>query len=296
MPRVRVVQIPRRAALSRCLAAALFTVAWAMELWLLVVGLAVATVAVVHSQRWHRHTFVPALLAGRAVAGPPGRDPAVAVEDWAGIWLALLSRGHPRWLRQAGQLVAAGEHDPWRTQVAIARLEAAETALTEGRILGLSARTRLPAGWRVVAWGIVVAVLVAVANGKSTWWLAPIGAALAALTLSLIELKESRLAPHRLATEVLTGQAVLAGWGNGEASALELALLAGGNHDALRRARRLVERTRREIPHREAALRQLRAAEAMTSHAGPGFALVSDGGLHWWIASVAPVLGVAWPG
>ena len=214
MARVRVVQVGRRAVCSRCLAAALFTVAWAFELWLLVVGLAVAAAALVHAHWWHRHTFIPALLAGRAVAGPPGRDPAVAVEDWAGIWLALLSAGHPRWLRQAAQLVAVGEQDPWTAHVAIARLDAAETALTQVRILGLSPRTSVPAGWRVVVWGIVVAVLLAVANGGSTWWLAPIGAALTALTLSLIELRESRVAPHWLATEALIGQAVPAGWGN----------------------------------------------------------------------------------
>ena len=295
MARVRVVKIRQRAVFSRCLTAALFTVAWALELWLLVLGLAVAAAALVHSHWWHRHTFIPALLAGRAVAGPPGRNPAVAVEDWAGIWLALLSAGHPRWLREAAQLVAVGEQDPWTAHVAIARLEAAETALTQGGILGLSPRTRVPTLWRVVVWGIVVAVLLAVANGGSTWWLAPIGAALTALTLSLIELRESRVAPDWLASEALTGQAVPGGWRNGEASALELALLAGGNRDALRRARQLVEGTRRDIPDREAALRQLRAAEAMASHARPGFALVSDGGLHWWIASIAPVL-VAWPG
>ena len=262
-------------------AAAVLALAWVLELWLLVVGGAAATIALVRSRRWHRRTVLPAVVAGTAAAQSSGAVPAVAVEECAAIWLAAASGAHPHWLQQARRRVAAAEEDEWAAHVAITRLEAAEQALTEGRILGLRPpqRGHLAPGWRVVLWGIVAVALLVLAPPGGTWWLLPAAAALSGAALSLTELELSRAAPHLLAAEALTASGE---WDDGEPSPLQLALLAEGDGRVIRRARRLVESANCEIPGREAALRQLRAAEAMTSQVGGRLLLFSEEGLPWW--------------
>ena len=260
--RLRVVRLHRRPILPWALAAAVFTLAWKLQLWLLVMLGLVGTIALLRSRRWHQRTALPAVVAGTAAARPPGATPTIAVEEWAAIWLAVTSGGRPQWLRQAVRLVTLSEGDPWAAHVAITRLEAAETALRQGRVLGLSPpRARLAPGWRVGLWGTVAVGLLAVAHAHGTWWLVPTAGALAGTALGLTELEESRNAPGLLATEALTGPFR---WDDRDPSPLQLALLAGGDGRVVRRARRLVETARWDIPHREAALRQLRAAEAMT--------------------------------
>lgn len=280
--RVRVVRLRRRPVLRWwAVAAAVFTLAWVLELWLFVLGSAAGTIVLVRSRRWHRRTVLPAVVAGTAAARPPGATPAIAVEQWAAICLAVISGGRPDRLRHAARLAAASEADPWTAHVAITRLEAAETALIEGQILGLSPpRGRVAPGWPVAFSGIAAAILLALAQAGGRWWLLPITVALTGAALSLTDLEASRVVPRILATEALAGPA---GWDDGEASPLQLALLAGGDDHVIRRARRLVETAHWEIPHREAALRQLRAAEAM-SQAGRRPFLLPDEGLPWWKA------------
>jgi hypothetical protein len=258
----------------------MFALAWVLELWLLVLGCAAGAIALIRFRRWHRQTVLPAVVAGTAAARPPGATPTIAVEEWAVLWLAVISGGRPHWLRRAARLVARTEEDPWAAHVAITRLEAAETALSEGRILGLSRpRGRVAPGWRVALWGILAVGLLTLAHAEGVWWLLPTAVALTGAAFSLAELEESRAAPRLLALEALTGPSW---WDDGEASPLQLALLAGGDGHVVRRARRLVETATWDIPHREAALRQLRAAEAMTSQVGSPLFLFSDDGLRWW--------------
>jgi hypothetical protein len=264
--RLRVLRLRRRPILPWAFAATMFALAWILQLWLLVLLGAAGTIAFIRFRRWHRRTVLPAVVAGTAAARPPGATPTIAVEEWAAIWLAVTSGGRRHWLRQAARLVARTEEDPWAAHVAITRLEAAETALSEGRILGLSPpRVRIAPGWRVGLWGSFAFGLLALAHAEGTWWLLPTAGALAGAALGLTELEASRIAPRLLAIEALTGSSR---WDDGEASPLQLALLAGGDGHVVRRARRLVETAEWDIPHREAALRQLRAAEAMTSDVG----------------------------
>jgi hypothetical protein len=277
---VRVLRVPPSPLLWRTVAAGLFTLGLILELWLLVMAFAVGTTALIRSRRWHRRTVLPAILAGTAAARSPGATPATAVEEWAACWLGVLSAPRPHWLREAAGVVAVTEQDPWAAHVAIARLQAAEAALREGRVFGLPPlRGHVPPGWRVVLWSIVAVLLLNLAHTWGTWWLLPTIGALTGVVSSLTEFRKSRTAPHTLAAEALT---LPAAWDDAETSPLELALLAGGDDYVLRRARRLVERAPWDIPHREAALRQLRAAEEMTSPAGgqPHLGLAS--GFPWW--------------
>lgn len=278
--RLRVLRLRRRPILPWALAATVFALAWILELWLLILFCAVGVIAHIRFRHWHRRTVLPAVVAGTATARPPGTSPAIAVEEWAAIWLAVIAGGRPHWLGRAARLVARTEEDPWAAHVAITRLEGAEAALREGRILGLSpARARMAPGWRVALWGALAVGFLTLAHAEGTWWLLPTAAALAGAAFSLSELEESRAAPRLLAIEALTGPSR---WDDGEASPLQLAVLAGGDGHIVRRARRLVETARWDIPHREAALRQLRAAEAMTSDVGSRLFVVSDDGLPWW--------------
>ncbi|MEW6476469.1 MAG: hypothetical protein AB1679_29775 [Actinomycetota bacterium] len=279
-PRVRVLRLRRRRILPWMLAAAVMALAWVLQLWLLVLLGVTGTIALLRFRRWHRRTALPAVVAGTAAARPPGATATIAVEEWAATWLAVTSGGHPERLRQAAQLVARREQDPWAAHVAITRLEGAETALRQGRILGLSPpRARITPRWRVALWTVLAAGLLALAHAHGTWWLLPCSGALAGAALSLTELEESRVAPRLLATEALTGPSR---WDDREASALQLSLLAEGDRHVVRRARRLVETARWDIPHREAALRQLRIAEAMTNDTGLRPFLLPHNGLTWW--------------
>jgi hypothetical protein len=252
MAHVRVLRVPRQPPLLWwTVAAGLFTLGWILELWLLVMAFAVGTTALIRSRRWHRRTVLPAMVAGIAVARCPGATPAVAVT----------------------------ERDPWAAHVAITRLEAAEAALNEGRVLGLSSRRgHITPGWRVVLWGFVAVLLLNLAHAWGPWWLIPTAGALTGVVSSLTEYQRSRTAPHVLAAEALI---LPAARDDAETSSLQLALLAGGDAYILRRARLLVERAAREIPDREAALHQLRAAEAMTRQASGGLHLGPADGLPW---------------
>jgi hypothetical protein len=277
--RLRVLRVHRRPILPWALAGAVFALAWILRLWLLVLLGVAGTIALLRFGRWHRRTALPAVVAGIAAARPPGATPTIAVEDWAATWLAVTSGGRPQWLGQAARLVARTEEDPWAAHVAITRLEAAETALRQGRILGLSPpRAGITTGWRVGLWGTLAVALLALAHVQGTWWLLPTAGALAGAALSLTELEESRIAPRLLATEALIGPSR---WDDRDTSPLQLALLAGGDGHVVRRARRLVETARWDIPHREAALRQLRAAEAMTNDNEGRLFLLPDDGLTW---------------
>jgi hypothetical protein len=277
--RLRVLRLRRRRTVPLAVAAAVFTIGWILELWLLVLLCPSGAIALIRFRRWHQRTVLPAVVAGTAAARPPGAPPVIAAEEWAATWLAVMSGGRPHWLRRAVGLLAGSEEDPWAAHVAIIRLEAAETALSEGRILGLPPpRAPIAPGWRVGLWGTLAAGLLILAHAHGTWWLLPTAAALAGAAFSLTELQDAHVVPGLLASEALTGPSR---WEDGEASPLQLALLAGGDEHVVRRARRLVETAGWDIPHRERALRQLRAAEAMTNDSGSRLFLAVDERLPW---------------
>jgi hypothetical protein len=250
-----------RRARPAVLVTVVFALAWMLQLWLLVLGCVAAAVVLVRFYRRYRTTVLPAVVAGTAATRAPGASPPIAVEAWAAMWLAVMSGGRAEWLCRAARLVARTETDPWAARVAIMRLEAAEQAVTQGRVLGLCPLSRIAPGWRGGVWGALAVVLLALAHTDGTWWLVPTAAALAGTADGLTELQESRSAPRLLAREAL---AAPSRWGDGEATRLELALLAGGDARVLRKSRQLVETAPWVIPHRQAAVRKLIAAEAMT--------------------------------
>ena len=277
---LRVLRLRRRPVLPVALVTIVFALAWIYQLWLVVLGCAAGAIAVIRLGRWYRRTVLPAVVAGTAAARPPGAESTIAVEDCAAMWLAVTSGGRPDWLRRAVRVIARTEEDPWAAHVAIARLEAAETALDEGRVLGLSPRRRrIGPGWRIGFWGALAVGLLALARADGTWWLLPTSGAFAGAAFALTELEVSRIAPRLLASEALAGPSRCE---DREASPLQLALLAGGDGHVVRRARRLVEAASWDIPHREGALRQLRAAEAMTNDTGSRLFLAVDERLPWW--------------
>lgn len=261
MRRHLAVSFRRRRANLAVLVTVVFVFASLLRLWLLALGCVAASVALIRSHRRYQTTVLPAFIAGTAATRVPGVAAWIAVEDWAAMWLAVTSEGRVEQLRRAAQLVARTEADPWAARVAIMRLEAAEQALTQGRVLGLSSRDRIAPGWRAGMWGALAVAFLALAHTGGIWWLAPTAWALAGTSGALTEFQESRTAPRRLAGEALMAPSR---WGDRAASRLELALLAGGNARVLRQSRQLVETAPWDIPNRRAAVRELAAAEAMT--------------------------------
>jgi hypothetical protein len=256
--------------------------ALAVQLWLVALGVAVAALALARFHHRRRKRLLPALLAGRAVIAQ--REPATAVEKWAATWLAILAGGRARHLRRAAGLVVGCEDDPWRAHVATARLEAADDALTSGRVLGLaSSRHSVDPPVRIAAWSGVTILLLALSGGAALWWLLPICVTLAGLTFALNDLEESRVLPKLLAAEAANLEVTAGSWGEHETPVLDLILLSGGNHRCLRHARLLVEDDPHPLTARDAAVRHLRAAESTVRHAAGRYVFVSDGGRHWWI-------------
>jgi hypothetical protein len=277
---VRVVRLRGRPGIPAAPIAIAMGLAWILELWLLVLGCAAAALVLIRRRHWYRRAVMPAVVAGCATAGPSGVVPSDAVEEWAAVWLAVAAEGRPRWLRNAARLLAETDGDPWAVHVAITRLEVAEARLTEGRILGLSPRRgRIPPEWRAGIWVALAIGFLGVAHWQGTWWLVPTAAALGSAACGLTELEQSRVAPRLLAMEAI---GVPYRWADREPTALELALLARGNGAVLRRARRLVETARWNIPDRQTALRKLTAAEAMTSDADWKLLALLDNSLPWW--------------
>lgn len=271
----------RRRYRGRVGAAAVLVVALATQLWLVALGVVVAAIA---SGRFHhRQTkrLLPALLAGRAILAQ--REPATAVEEWAATWLAVLAGGRARHLRAAG-LVVDLEEDPWRARVATARLEAADDALTSGRVPGLApSRHGVDPRGRVAAWGGLAILLLALSGGAALWWLLPICVTLAGLTFALKDLEESRVLPKLLAVEAANLELTAGSWGEDETPVLDLIVLSGGEHRCLRHARLLVEDDPRPLTGRDVAVRHLRDAESTVQKAAGRYVLLSDGGRHWWI-------------
>ena len=255
----------RRRATLAVVVTVVFGFGWILRLWLLVLGCVAAAVVLIRSRRRFQRTVLPAFIAGTAATRAPGVAPWIAVEDWAAMWLAVTSGGRAELLRRAAGLVARTQADPWAAHVAITRLEAAEQALTHGRVLGLSTRVRVAPAWQTGLWAALAVALLALAHTGGTWWLAPAAVALAGTASALTEFQESRTAPRLLASEALLAPSR---WGDRAASRLQLALLAGGDVRVLRQSRELVETATWDIPNRRVALRELAAAEAMTSAAG----------------------------
>jgi hypothetical protein len=283
-PRFMMVQLgPRRRRYrSRLTAAAVLVLALVVQMGLVVFGVVVVVLASGRCHRRHTKRLLPALLAGRAVIAQG--EPATAVEEWAATWLAILAGGRAQYLRRAAGLVVALEENPWRAHVATARLEAADDALTSGRVPGLAPSLhRVDARGRVAAWGGVAAALVVLSDGAALWWLLPLGVTLAALTFALRDLEESRVLPKLLAAEAANPELTAGSWGENEGPVVDLILLSGGDHRCLRRARLLVEDDPRPLTGRDVAVRQLRAAESTVQKTAGRFLLISDGGRHWWI-------------
>jgi hypothetical protein len=250
--------------------------AWVLELWLLVLGCAAGAITFIRRRRWYRRAVLPAVVAGSAAAGPSGVTPSAAVEEYAALWLAVVAEGRPQWLRNAARLLAEADGDPWTVYVATSRLELADVRLSEGKILGLPPRRgRVPIGWRAAIWMALAVGFLGVAHLRGTWWLVPTAWAFGGAMFGLMELEQSRAAPRLLTMEAL---AVPYRWEDLATTALELALLARGDGDVLRRARRLVEAAAWDIPNRQTALRKLTAAEAMTGDADLGLLAAFDEG------------------
>lgn len=280
---VHVVRLRRRPGVPPALIAVFvfgLGLAWILELWLVVLGSAASALALIRRRHWYRRAVLPAVVAGTAVAARTDDDPSDGIEEWAAVWLAVAAEGRPGWLHSAVQLLAGSDGDPWTLRVAVTRLEAAEDMLRDRRVQGVrSRRDRNPPGWGAGIWlGLAIAFL-GVAHWQNTWWLIPTAGALSAAAFGLGELERSRVAPRLIAMEAL---AVPFRWDENETTAPHLALLARGDRVILRRARRLVRDAQWNIPHRQAALRKLSAAEALSSDlAWNGLGTVNNG-FPWW--------------
>lgn len=278
---------PRRRRSGIVAAVVVLAAALALHLWLVALGVVVAAFSFGRSHLRHTRRLLPALLAGRALID----ERPSAVEDWTATWLAVLAGGRAPFLCRAARLVAALEEDPWRAQVAIVRLEAADEALTSGRVLGL-VRSRAGPGptWRAAAWGGLAVILLALSGGGSLWWLLPVGVALLGLNRAFHDIEESRALPKLLAREAASLEVIPDPGGQEGTPILDLILLSGGDRHCLHRARHLIEGGPCSLPGRDVAVRHLQAAEAMVEEAAGRLVLVSDGGLHWWIGRLVLLL------
>lgn len=190
-----------RASLSALAVAA----AWALGLWLIVLG-SFSAVVVLGRRRFRARQRLPVRLVAWALHAPHGLSPPVALEHAVAVDLAVISEGHLDRLDRAQVVLADCVDDPWRRGLGAERLTMAQDVIERGRLVGVMAR-REPTGARVrlSAAAVVLIVLVAVGNTtQSPWWLLPLAAVHAVLTLQCLDLYECRRGiPQLLASRSL---------------------------------------------------------------------------------------------
>jgi hypothetical protein len=164
----------RRGAGAMAVGAALFAVAWAMGLWLIVLGL-VSAAKVLARQQLAARRGLPARVAAWALHAPRGPSTPGALEHALAVDLATSCDGRLDCLRRAQAVVAEGVDDAWRRALGEERLARAQRLVADGDIAGVTAhRESSVAGFRRAAAVAALAVLIAVATlTQSRWWLVP---------------------------------------------------------------------------------------------------------------------------
>jgi hypothetical protein len=115
----------RRGSIAILAAAALFAVAWSLELWLIVLALCGAA-AVLARHRVLARRGLPARLAAWAAHAPSGPSPPLALEHAMAVDLAAVSRGYLDCLERAHAVLADRVDDRWRCALGAERLARAQ--------------------------------------------------------------------------------------------------------------------------------------------------------------------------
>lgn len=175
------------------LSALAVAVAWALGLWLIVLGMFSAVVVLARQRFLARHRL-PVRLVAWALHAPHGLSPPVALEHAIAVDLAVVSEGHLDRLDRAQLVLEDRVDDPWRRALAAERLTRAQNLIESDRLVGVRVRRQTSAArLRRSAAAIVMIVLVALGNlTQSRWWLFPLAAVHALLTLECLDLYECR--------------------------------------------------------------------------------------------------------
>jgi hypothetical protein len=257
----------RRGSIAILAAAALFAVAWSLELWLIVLTLCGAA-AVLARQLVLARRRLPARLAAWAAHAPCGPSPPLALEHALAVDLATVSQGYLDSLERAHALLADRVDDRWRCALAAERLGRAQRLVVEGALVGIEPR-RESRGVRLRCSAAAALTVVWVVLGTLTtsrWWLVPMAVTYALLTSEGAALyHRGRALPELLAArsscDPVDGIFVMP-----EADVVR-SLVVLANHDwvVVRRARCLLERAGR---HPLACRRLVHAERLLASGAG----------------------------
>ena len=167
--------------------------AWALGLSLIVLGMSSAAV-VLARQRLLARRRLPVRLVAWALHAPRGPSPPMALEHAIAVDLAVVSEGYLDRLSRAEVVVGDCVDDPWRRALAVERLTMAQNLIESGRLVGVRPRRESSSDrLRRSAAAVVMIVLLALGNmTQSRWWLLPLAAVHALLSLECLYLYECR--------------------------------------------------------------------------------------------------------
>ena len=192
----------RRFRMGVLLYAVVLAVASVFGVWLFVLGLGSAGVALVRHRILARRQL-PARLAAWAVHAPRGLSPPVALEHVIAVDLAAVSQGQVDCIHRAQSVVAGSIDDPWRRALANERLARAHDLVVRGGVVGVSARHETPpVRLRHSAGMVLLTVFLALGIiTQSRWWLIPLAVVGTLLTVEIVDFYERRRAlPELLAS------------------------------------------------------------------------------------------------
>ena len=239
--------------------------AWALGLWMIVLGI-FSVVVVLARQRFLARHRLPVRLVAWAVHAPQGLSPPVALEHAIAVDLAVISEGHLDRLDRAQVVLGDEVDDAWRRALATERLTLAKNLIETGRLVGVSAgRETSAAGRRRSTAAVVMIVVLAMGHmTQSRWWLVPLAMVHALLVLEFVDLYECRRGiPELLASQSLQdpvqGPFVMPE----EEVARSLVVLAGNDQVIIQRALDLLEQA--EVLAQAHARRRLAHAECLAA-------------------------------
>jgi hypothetical protein len=265
-----------------------FALAWRLELWLIVVGMAALVLTLITQEQIEERALAQR-AAACALHAPEGGD-GTALEQTLAADLATTADADMKTLQAAISHVEQAIADPWLRSLAIERLALAKRLVAESALPSPLTLTRALAARRTqatIATATVLLVLAAVVTRYVALFI-PITVGVVALVISLREVRQRDALPRHLWEDAST-EPPPRGWAISEPSVVAaLGALTGGRTRVLDRAAAIVNRTRGQ--RTDGALRRLN--EARRVHARRRPRTLTRPGLAWATAAAAFVLAV----
>ena len=246
--------------------AAALVVSLRYELWLIVLGITALVVVFARRHVQDRCRWLPALLAVRATASaqPEIGDHAA---DAATVDLVVLAKGDLDVLDRAADL-AHEEPDPDRWSMSIGRIASAHDLLGRRGVPGIVPARGTSAG-HLLAWVVAAtAALLGVAATSSGWWVIPLVVAYSGAMTAWTDWREEHHWRPALVAAAAQAEAASSDDEEKSSTAAQLAVLARGNVQSVRRALQMVERWHGHQSKQRQALVRLAMAAALLEQSG----------------------------